>query len=197
MSQPSHGLHKQPTLYDAVAGRVGYEGFLTERQPSRYRDTTSSTIVPIPPEEILYRQKDAPARYAEADEYEADRHLRPHQKLPDSELLKAVHAYVADFYEANVDTTGGINERSMDETALLAFGILLEEAAAESLGETGDLALVEPSSELDANDTHSTSWSDGSMQRKVITSHRTGRSSRLGNATIKKEEDVVAATKCE
>lgn len=31
----------------------------------------------------------------------------------------------------------------MDETALLAFGILLEETAAEVLGETGGMAFVE------------------------------------------------------
>jgi len=31
----------------------------------------------------------------------------------------------------------------MDETALLAMGILFEEAAAEALGKTGDLALLE------------------------------------------------------
>jgi len=31
----------------------------------------------------------------------------------------------------------------MDETALIAFGILLEETAREALGETGDLALTE------------------------------------------------------
>lgn len=31
----------------------------------------------------------------------------------------------------------------MDETALIAFGVLMEELAEEVLGETGDLALVE------------------------------------------------------
>lgn len=31
----------------------------------------------------------------------------------------------------------------MDETALIALGILMEEMAKETLGETGDLALVE------------------------------------------------------
>ena len=31
----------------------------------------------------------------------------------------------------------------MDETALLAMGILIEEAAKESLGETGDLTFTE------------------------------------------------------
>ncbi|KAK3677725.1 hypothetical protein LTR78_002575 [Recurvomyces mirabilis] len=184
MSPPQDGLRKQTTLYDAVAGRVGYEGFLTEQQSSKYRDTTSSTLVPIPPEEALFRRKDAPARYAEDDVYEADRHLQPDQKLPDSDLLKAVHAYVADFYKANPDSPNSLDERSMDETALLAIGILLEEASAMSLGKTGDLALVEAPSELNTNRTY---YSGGRLQRKIITSHRTGRSSMPGSATVKKE----------
>jgi hypothetical protein len=32
----------------------------------------------------------------------------------------------------------------MDETALLALGVLLEEAAVQVLGENGDMVLVEP-----------------------------------------------------
>tara|TARA_R110002003_G_scaffold97_36_gene8008 strand:+ start:3384 stop:3647 length:264 start_codon:yes stop_codon:yes gene_type:complete len=35
----------------------------------------------------------------------------------------------------------------MDETALIAFGILLEETAREELGETGDLAFTEAADE--------------------------------------------------
>ncbi len=35
----------------------------------------------------------------------------------------------------------------MDETALLAFGILLEEASREALGTRGDLVFTEPSTE--------------------------------------------------
>jgi hypothetical protein len=35
----------------------------------------------------------------------------------------------------------------MDETALIAFGILLEEMAREELGETGDLAFTEAADE--------------------------------------------------
>lgn len=35
----------------------------------------------------------------------------------------------------------------MDETALLAFGILLEEAARESLGDAGDMIFVEAQEE--------------------------------------------------
>jgi hypothetical protein len=40
-----------------------------------------------------------------------------------------------------------VDERSMDETALLAFGILLEEASREALGARGDLVFTEPSTE--------------------------------------------------
>lgn len=36
-----------------------------------------------------------------------------------------------------------VDEKSMDETALLAFGVLLEEAGRSTLGKRGDLAFVE------------------------------------------------------
>ena len=38
---------------------------------------------------------------------------------------------------------GFVDERSMDETALLAFGVLLEEAGRKTLGKRGDLVFVE------------------------------------------------------
>lgn len=63
--------------------------------------------------------------------------------LPDSDLLKAVHAYSSDFYASTTTEHGKVDWSSMDETALLAIGILLEEAAAEALGETGDMVFVE------------------------------------------------------
>ncbi|KAI5279068.1 hypothetical protein KEM52_004523, partial [Ascosphaera acerosa] len=51
---------------------------------------------------------------------------------------------------------------SMDHSALLAFGILLEEAAAEELGATGDMVLVEgvesDGKEADEVDWSRTSW---------------------------------------
>ncbi|EPE10636.1 membrane protein [Ophiostoma piceae UAMH 11346] len=40
-----------------------------------------------------------------------------------------------------------LDERSMDETALIAFGILLEEAGRQALGENGDLVFTEPAEE--------------------------------------------------
>lgn len=79
-----------------------------------------------------------------ADVYFADENLRPDQKLPDSELLKAVHAYASDQYSVQTGDRGEFDFCSLDETALIALGVLLEEAAAEVLGETGDMALVEP-----------------------------------------------------
>ena len=151
MARPSDRANrrKQATLYDAVAGRVGYEGFLGEDAPTKYRDTVSRSNIPIPPEEVLFRRKGAPLRYEEDDMYPADRYLGPQQRLPDSDLLKTVHAYASDFY-ANATPDGGKRDfKSLDETALLAMGILLEEAAAEALGKTGDLALVKDAHEED------------------------------------------------
>jgi hypothetical protein len=139
----SNRRKRQASLYDAVAGRVGYEGFLGEDPPTRNRDTVSRSNIAVPPEEVLFRRKGAPVRYEEDDIYCADRHLQSHQRLPDSDLLKTIHAYASDFYASATPDGGKSDWKSLDETALLAMGILLEEAAAEALGKTGDLALVE------------------------------------------------------
>jgi hypothetical protein len=64
--------------------------------------------------------------------------------LPDSDLLKAIHAYTSDFYRSATDDQGRIDSRSLDETALIAVGILLEEAVREAMGENGDMVFVEP-----------------------------------------------------
>jgi hypothetical protein len=162
---------KQATLYDAVAGRVGYEGFLGEDAPTKYRDTVSRSNIALPPDEVLFRRRGAPVRYEEDDIYTADRHLGPHQRLPDSDLLKTIHAYASDFY-ANATPDGGKRDfKSLDETALLAMGILLEEAAAEALGKTGDLALVEDAHEeeiaVDAT-AESGSTSNSALKRSVV-----------------------------
>ena len=69
--------------------------------------------------------------------------MKKEQVLPDTDLLKAIHVYASDYYGRALGTQGDVSFESMDETALLAVGILLEEAAKHVLGETGDLALVE------------------------------------------------------
>lgn len=65
------------------------------------------------------------------------------QKLPDSDLLKAIHAYASDFYGRASTNRGLLDFESLDETALLGLGILLEEMAEHVLGDTGDLAFIE------------------------------------------------------
>lgn len=157
---PKRQKREQVTVYDAVAGRAGYEGFLNDIAPSKNRDTISSSAKSVPPEEVLFRRKGAPVRYEEDDVYFADRHLGPNQRLPDSDLLKVLHAYAADYYSTVADREG-TDFQSLDETALLALGILIEEAAKEAVGENGDLALVEPPSSGEVSEEEESS-SDGS-----------------------------------
>jgi hypothetical protein len=105
----------------------------------------------------LFRRKNAPVRYAEQDIYWANEDLPDagRRNLPDAGLLKSVHGYASRFYEAAAARLGPrcvvgtriIDERSMDETALLAFGILLEEAGREALGKAGDLVFTEAAME--------------------------------------------------
>jgi len=116
-----------------------------KREDEAIRNGNHLSDVPVNPDEVLFRKRGAPDRYEEDDFYWADRHLdaTKDQALPDSDLLKAVHAYVADFYSRAIPINGDANQRSMDETALLACGILLEEAAKSVLGESGDMVFVE------------------------------------------------------
>ncbi|OOF98292.1 hypothetical protein ASPCADRAFT_205548 [Aspergillus carbonarius ITEM 5010] len=135
---------RQATVYDAVAGRVNYHGFLPSAPyPSKYRATASSSSRPVRPEEVLFRRQNAPTRYEENDFYFAHESLPPSRPLPSSDLLEAIHAYSADYYDHATIDRGRDDYQSMDETALIAMGILMEEMAKESLGETGDMVLVE------------------------------------------------------
>lgn len=72
--------------------------------------------------------------------------------LPASDMLQAIHAYASDYYARATRARGRAGDwYSMDETALLALGVLLEEACLLSLGETGDLALVEGGADDDVD----------------------------------------------
>ena len=116
----------------------------------------------MPPENILFRRKNAPVRYAEADFYFANERQST-QGLPDSDLLKALHSYTSDFY-ARAVPDGRKDWKSLDETALLAFGILMEEASREALGATGDLAITE-GEEVQGKSSRSRQRSDSCGQR--------------------------------
>jgi hypothetical protein len=131
---------------------------------SRYLRSThfSSKDHRLSAEDVLFRRKHAPTRFAERDIYAANQDLAPGGRsvLPQSDLLKSVHAYTSYFYEAlalseGLTLGGGyrlLDEKSMDETALLAFGILLEEASRSALGRRGDLVFTEGHNEDDTMD---------------------------------------------
>ncbi|KAK2794122.1 hypothetical protein FQN52_009204 [Onygenales sp. PD_12] len=138
---PRLNQRRHANLYDAVAGRVSSDGFRGQSIPNR--TPAPSTSVPVAPEEVLFRRVNAPIRYAENDFYFADERLLPERSLPESDTLKAIHTYASDFYTSTTLDQGQTDWQSMDETALIALGILLEEAANESLGETGDMVFVE------------------------------------------------------
>ncbi|KAL8689383.1 MAG: hypothetical protein Q9218_004935 [Villophora microphyllina] len=140
------------TLYDAVAGRISTRGPIPHQpQYSTTRDTATSSTTPLPPEEILFARRNAPERYEEDDFYWANKDLEEGQELPDSDLLKGVHEYVSDFYGTMFGLDEGLGGlggkgtdfKSMNESALICLGVLLEEAAEEVLGETGDMVFVE------------------------------------------------------
>lgn len=140
---PSRAYHRV-NLYDAVAGRVGAQGLLTIPSFEEGKDTLRAEAEdPIAPEEVLFRTKGAPQRYEEDDIYFAERQVGRDQKLPDSDLLKALHRYAADYYANATADRGESSWKTLDETALLALGVLIEEAAAEAMGTTGYLALLE------------------------------------------------------
>jgi len=91
----------------------------------------------------LFRLKSATDDQFQEQIYFANDKIPPNQPLPDSDLLKAIHTYTSDYY-ASATTNRGLGDwHSMDGTALIALGILLEESAREALGETGDMVFVE------------------------------------------------------
>ena len=92
---------------------------------------------------MLLRRADVPSDLTVLA-YSADEDLVDHQRLPDSDLVKAIHTYTSDFYSAATHHKDKHDFRSMDESALLSMGILMEEAVAELLGENGDMVFVEP-----------------------------------------------------
>ena len=121
------------TVYDAVAGRAGLNGFLSQTQRQ------SENVLPIAPEEVLFGRTTIPENPIN-QAYET----AGSSELPQPELLKAIHSYASDFYSLAAEQQGTFDFKSLDETALVAIGVLLEEAVKEALGENGDMVFVEP-----------------------------------------------------
>jgi hypothetical protein len=142
-----------------LLGRVSTEGTLMRGNISSHQNS-------LPPEEVLFRRQNAPTRYAENDIYFANESIPAGNPLPDSDLLKAIHAYTSDFYDNATTNHGRFDWRSMDETALIAMGILLEETAKESLGKTGDMAFVEGEEIVNTDDVSTSSQRTQKSGRK-------------------------------
>lgn len=122
--------------------------------------------------------------------------------LPPSDLLKAVHSFASRYYDALGDGgkreahfVGGrnITEKSMDETALLAFGILLEEAGREVLGARGDLVFTEgeefvpTGDEASAEDQAERSGSEDGLEAKDIAELELGSGSERASSGRKRK----------
>lgn len=102
-----------------------------------------SSRQPLRPDEVLFKQANAPVRYEETDYSNAHARLPADQQLPSGDLLTSIHAYISKLYSRTAEGEFQPAWKCMDETALIALGILMEETAREVLGETGDFAFVE------------------------------------------------------
>jgi hypothetical protein len=121
---------------------------LVSLNPFNRKDTDGlgPNNMPYPPNEVLQHIDGAPkgddfddAYYSWADD------LPRELKLPDSDLLKALHTYASDYYGHAESATHSL--LSMDGTALIASAILLEELVAESLEKSGNLVFCEAKGE--------------------------------------------------
>ncbi|KAF2737861.1 hypothetical protein EJ04DRAFT_510047 [Polyplosphaeria fusca] len=137
---PENAKRRVATVYDAVAGRVYKDGLVHPKSSGLGHDYRGR---PLRPDEVLFKQRNAPPRYEETDRYFAHTRLPSGQALPGSDLLKALHPYLSRYYARSAEDPNSKVWKSMDETALLALGILIEESCKVRLGETGDLAFLE------------------------------------------------------
>lgn len=171
------------------AGRAGRNGFLaTEPTYSKNRDTASSSTRPVPPDDILFGRKGARVRLAEEGDYVGIDDLGP---IPPGDLLETIHRYVSRFYDRPDFERKHLHYKSMDGTALLAVGILLEEVLGQSLGETGHLAFLNVGEE-EENTTPTLGW-DGhtwvkKATRRLHTGNQSSRSAHIDDSLSLDEE---------
>ncbi|EFX02903.1 hypothetical protein CMQ_2832 [Grosmannia clavigera kw1407] len=194
---------RHATVYDAVAGKYS---MFKKRVP-----VTSTHDFILAPEDVLFQHPDAPTRYHEKDIYFTNEDLPNAGEglIPNSELLDEVHTYTSRFYEAlairaeqrlDRTQTGIVNarlldERSMDETALIAFGILLEEAGRHILGARGDLVFTEADDEDDDESEETEGGGEGEEAESVHTTGRSVDSKEPKSADSEEEEREQAQKK--
>ncbi|KAJ5500130.1 hypothetical protein PEX1_043490 [Penicillium expansum] len=186
--KPLRHTRRHANVYDAVAGRVNPRGVHAHRTvASQYRDTALANARSLRPEELLYRKQNIPAESTEEKIYFAHENLPSDQALPNSDLLETIHAYAADYYEYATADNGKDDHQTMDETALLAVGILIEEMAKEELGETGDLALVE-GQELSEEEDDRTALESDTTSKSAARAARRKRANSIARQTSKRRK---------
>lgn len=127
-------------------------GFIKKPRASRYRDTASSGGErAIPPEEALIRRPHYLNNKLKGEPYFAHEHLPRKTRLPSPDILTAIHAHAADFFKYSMKISKPVYQ-SMDESALLAFGILAEELAKEKFGAVGHRVLLDDPEATDNED---------------------------------------------
>ncbi|KUL88518.1 hypothetical protein ZTR_05499 [Talaromyces verruculosus] len=129
---------KRLTVYDAVAGRVNRQRLISRSYTSRWRRNVSSTRAVRPSNDILSRLEGD-----EDLEDWIDEETLNDVPLPESDIIEAVQSYAGHFYANTTASRRTEPFSSMNGSALIAMGVLLEELGNELLGETGDMVLVE------------------------------------------------------
>ncbi|KAH8700287.1 Mnd1 family-domain-containing protein [Talaromyces proteolyticus] len=155
-------------LQDSVVGRVNYRGFITRPYASRWRHYLSSSNATLSSNKFRHHKEQPEETEDDAAHSQTGELANPDLRLPASDMLEAIHSYSSHFYANAVDSEQSNDFASMDETALIAMGILLEELASHSLGETGDLVLVESEEEdrySSESETSAISTGDGIRKR--------------------------------
>ena len=98
--------------------------------------------------------------------------------LPESDIIEAVQSYAGHFYANTTDTRRTEHFSSMNGSALIAMGVLLEELGNELLGETGDMVLVEREDGDNYDSGHYAS------DVSISSSTHTGKTSRKRSASV-------------
>lgn len=130
---------------------------------------------PLRPDEVLFKRKNAPVRYEEDDYYPAHSKLPADQPLPSGDLATAIHTYISCSYSQAARGHVCVPWKCMNETALIAMSILMEESAHSVLGETGDLAFTEADQDDDDNDDQirrlQNEWTISAQKRPINSSN--------------------------
>jgi hypothetical protein len=116
-------------VYDVVAGRLAPR-LLNQTYKDLGNEVKRNQIRPRPADDVL-------ASFAAKD---VTIPVEFHPELPSSDLLKALHYYTGEYFRHHDNYDG---YRTLDETALLTLGVLMEEAIKDSLGPNGALAYAE------------------------------------------------------